>query len=201
MDTTTPTTNEGSTKDRLLAVGQALLWRKGFNDTGIQEVLKQTGAPKGSFYHHFQSKEDFGLQVLDQFARQSLQSMDEALSDPNRNPLELLRGFFAMQRDFFVEKGCREGCLIGNFGQELADTNDTFRARVDQHMGKVLKRIVRCLGDAQEAGVLSELIDVEDYGEVLFSAWHGALLRMKVQQDPRPVDAFLRVYFAGASES
>ena len=192
MASAQPTT----TKDRLLIVGRDLLWSKGFNDTGIQEVLKISGAPKGSFYHHFTSKEDFGLQVLDGFARDSYDQLDASLSDPSRTPLDRLRVFFTGQRDIFVEKGCRGGCLIGNFGQELSDTHDAFRARVEAHMKQFLARLVRCLVEARESGELSELVAVADYGEVLFSAWHGAMLRMKVQKSIAPIDAFLRIYFS-----
>jgi len=40
---------------------------KGYNDTGIQEIIDKAGLPKGSFYNFFKSKEDFGLLVIDYF--------------------------------------------------------------------------------------------------------------------------------------
>jgi hypothetical protein len=42
-----------------------MLLERGNNDLGIQAVLDATGVPRGSFYHHFESKEDFALQVVD----------------------------------------------------------------------------------------------------------------------------------------
>ena len=48
-----------STKERMLDAGLSMLLRHGYNDLGVQAVLKQTRMPKGSFYHHFTSKEDF----------------------------------------------------------------------------------------------------------------------------------------------
>ena len=190
-----PSEDAGSTKERLISVGRTLLWKKGYNDTGIQEVLKQSGAPKGSFYHHFKSKEDFGLQVLDRFAADSLSALDEHLADSARSPLQRLKTFFEAQRNVFNEKGCVEGCMVGNFGQELADTHETFRLRVHLHMQAVVRRIASCLGDAQIHGELPETFDVDDYADVLFSAWQGAMLRMKVRQSIEPIDVFLRIYF------
>ena len=184
---------KGSTKDRLIEVGQALLWKNGYNDTGIQEVLKRSGVPKGSFYHHFSSKEDFGLQVLDDFATKSRQTLDRHLESTDLPALARLEGFFRQQRNDFEARGCRDGCLIGNFGQELAETQEAFRARVQQHMEAMIQRITFCLKQAQDQG--SCPYDPTDYAEVLFSAWHGSLLRMKVQQSIEPVDAFLRIHF------
>ena len=43
-----------------------MLLEQGYNDLGIQSLLAATGTPKGSFYHHFEDKEDFALQVIDQ---------------------------------------------------------------------------------------------------------------------------------------
>jgi TetR/AcrR family transcriptional repressor of nem operon len=55
------------TKRRLLDVGLATLLERGYNATGIQDLLVATNVPKGSFYHHFGSKEDFALQVIDRY--------------------------------------------------------------------------------------------------------------------------------------
>ena len=46
-----------STKQRMLDAGLAMLLEHGYNDLGIQALLEATGTPKGSFYHHFASKE------------------------------------------------------------------------------------------------------------------------------------------------
>jgi TetR/AcrR family transcriptional repressor of nem operon len=52
-------------KERVLETGAAIVHRKGFHNTGIQEILKAAEIPKGSFYFYFDSKEDFGLQLVD----------------------------------------------------------------------------------------------------------------------------------------
>ena len=176
-----------------MEVGLALLWKQGYNDTGIQEVLKQSGVPKGSFYHHFNSKEDFGLQILDRFAGMSVASLDRHLARTEVPAMARLEAFFTEQRNAFVEQGCRDGCMIGNFGQELAATHDVFRQRVELHMAAMIRRLTACLEQAQQEGNLSE--DPKDYADVLFSCWHGAVLRMKVQQSIDPVDRFIRIFF------
>ena len=56
-----------TTRSRILEVGSTIIHQKGFNNTGIQEILDKAGVPKGSFYFYFKSKEDFGLALIDQF--------------------------------------------------------------------------------------------------------------------------------------
>ena len=59
------------TKQNLRQAGSRWILLHGYNHTGLNEILAEAGVPKGSFYYYFTSKEDFGLQVLDQFAARS----------------------------------------------------------------------------------------------------------------------------------
>ena len=53
------------TRELLLRAGVEALTAKGFSATGIDEILRRVGVPKGSFYHHFKDKEDCALKVID----------------------------------------------------------------------------------------------------------------------------------------
>ena len=46
-------------REKLLQIGEQLFRQKSFSETGINDVLKQAGVAKGSFYHYFDSKEEF----------------------------------------------------------------------------------------------------------------------------------------------
>ncbi len=55
------------TKNDILQVGLDIILIKGFNGTGVEAILKQPNAPKGSFYNFFSSKEEFGLAIIDKY--------------------------------------------------------------------------------------------------------------------------------------
>lgn len=55
------------TREHLLATGQELSLRLGFNGMGLTELLKKAEVPKGSFYHHFRSKEAFGEAMIQRY--------------------------------------------------------------------------------------------------------------------------------------
>ncbi|MBX9686863.1 MAG: TetR/AcrR family transcriptional regulator, partial [Candidatus Obscuribacterales bacterium] len=58
------TSSGRDTRAILLEAGMAVMYEKGYSNTGIQEVLSSVGVPKGSFYHYFDSKEDFALKII-----------------------------------------------------------------------------------------------------------------------------------------
>jgi AcrR family transcriptional regulator len=93
------------TKQILLEQGMAMLLRQGYHDLGIAAVLEPTGVPKGSFYHHFQSKEDFGLQAIDLYMSEVHAGLDACLGDERVPPLQRVRSFFEATQDKYRGEG------------------------------------------------------------------------------------------------
>ena len=59
---------EADARERMIAKGLEVLSEQGFAATGLDALLKSAGVPKGSFYHYFRSKSNFGLAVLERYA-------------------------------------------------------------------------------------------------------------------------------------
>ena len=54
-------------RQRLLECAAELFWKNGYSATGISEILKQTGLPKGSFYFYFKSKDELAVAVTEYY--------------------------------------------------------------------------------------------------------------------------------------
>ncbi len=105
---------------------------KGYNATGINEVLTACNVPKGSFYHYFSSKEDFGLSVINTFDEHYVQDLDKALTDPKVAPLKRIKNYIDGAIEKAEKRQCSRGCLIANLSQEMADQNEVFRIRLKE---------------------------------------------------------------------
>ncbi len=186
------------TKSILLDHGVRLMLERGYHHTGIHDVLVAAGVPKGSFYHHFKNKEDFGLQVVDRYADDGYAEIDRVLGDKQQPPLVRLQRLFEEFRADYERRFCRDGCLLGNLGQEMADINDTFRDRIKSHFDRWTARIALCLDEAVVSGDLSADVDSTMLAGTVLDSYEGALLRMKVVKSTAPVQAFLEVYFKKA---
>ena len=183
------------TKSDLLDCGIQLMLERGYHDTGIQDVLSTARVAKGSFYHHFRNKEDFGLQTVQLYAERSYRSLELCLSDERHAPIERVRLFFV---DIFADWGrraCREGCLLGNLGQELADVNEPFRRFIASTLDQWAARIAMCLAEAQRRGELRADCEPRQLADLLLDGFEGAALRMKLVKNTAPLDAFLDLYF------
>src|SRR5512141_1529291 len=163
------------TKQRLLDAGLAMLLEQGYNDLGIQELLEATGTPKGSFYHHFRNKEDFALQVIDQYMQGVHGALDACLGDEGRPPLARVRRFFEMTRQHYREEGYM-GCLLGGLGQELSGVSDVFRRRIAGCFSAIAGRLAVCLEEARKRGEIPPDSDTQRMASVLVDCWEGAAL-------------------------
>ena len=183
-----------STKQRLLDAGLAMLLEHGYNDLGIQALLVATNTPKGSFYHHFKDKEDFALQVIDQYMRHVHAGLDVCLGDTERPPLERVRHFFEATQQTYRTQGYM-GCLLGGLGQELSGVSDVFRHKIEWCFSEIAERMALCLEEARQRGDIPASSDVKLLAGVLVDCWEGAALRSRLRKDPAPLNAMLDFYF------
>jgi len=174
-----------------------MLLKHGYNDLGIQTLLAATRIPKGSFYHHFRDKEDFGLQVVDQYMGQVHEGLDACLGDLSRPPLERVRGFFELTQASYREEGYM-GCLLGGLGQELSGVSEVFRNRIEDCFAQIQRRIAACLEEGRARGDLPPDSDAMGMASVLVNCWEGAALRSRLRGDDAPLTDMLDFYFRSA---
>lgn len=185
------------TKRQLLQQGMAMLLERGFNDLGIAAVLEATRTPKGSFYHHFKSKEDFGLQVIELYMAEVHAGLDQCLGDTTVAPLTRVRRFFELSAEKYRTEGYL-GCLLGGLGQELSGVSEAFRQKVEACLSEIARRIAGCLEEAVRRGDLGPDTDPQGMADLLINCWEGAALRTRLRRDPAPLRDMLDFYFNAA---
>ena len=186
------------TRQQLIQQGMAMLLKHGYHDLGIAAVLEATAVARGSFYHHFVSKEAFALAVIDEYMKAVHAGLDQTLGDPAVPPLQRIRNFFGAVADSYKGEGYL-GCLLGGLGQELSGVSETFRHKVEDCIGQIARRLAGCLKEAQSLGQLRAGADPDGLSELLVNCWEGAALRSRLRRDPAPLKAMLDFYFSSAS--
>ena len=154
--------------------------------------------PKGSFYHHFESKEDFALHAVGLYMERVHEALDACVRDASRPPLERVRGFFEMTKGQYRQDGYL-GCMLGGLGQELSGVNDAFRAKIDSCFTQIAATLSGCLEEACRQGDLPAGTDPRGMADLLVDCWEGAALRSRLLRSPAPLEAMLDFYFARAT--
>jgi len=167
----------------------------GYASTGVQEVLDEADVPKGSFYHHFRSKEDFAKEVLALYVRGERERAEKILRDGKFVPLMRLRRYFQELIAVFGPTAPLSGCLLGNLSLEIADRSNSIQNLLRVSFGNWQATITVLLREAIERGDLARSTKPEKLAAFLLNSYEGALLRSKADRSKRPLEIFMSFAF------
>ena len=169
------------TRETLLEQGINLLSEHGYHGTGLKLILDTVKVPKGSFYNYFASKEHFVAEILDTYATQLLQQFDDYAAKSDDSPLALIENMYASMLKTFEAEGHIKGCLLGNMAAEIGGHSELCSNSMLKTLQRWKSRIVALVAAGQKDGEIRSDISASELADLLWCAWEGGLLRMKVE--------------------
>lgn len=185
-----------SLRDRILDAGLRVMFRKGYTGSGVRDIVAEAAAPQGSFTNHFRSKEAFAQEVLERYFDHVKGMVIQALGDASLPPRERLRRYLDIISERLEADHFTCGCLIGDFSLEAASQSELLRERLAAIFAQWRAPFAACIAEAQAAGEIAATFTPDDLAEFLLASWEGAILRMKVERGPEPLERFKRIAFA-----
>ncbi|MET4175437.1 TetR/AcrR family transcriptional repressor of nem operon [Bradyrhizobium sp. LA6.1] len=185
------------TRDVLIRCGMEVMTQQGFAATGLDALLRRATVPKGSFYHYFESKAEYGREIMrayDSFFRHKL---DRALNDERLAPLARMRAFVEDAKAGMAKYGYTRGCLVGNLSQEVEALPDDYRSALDEIIKGWQRKVARCLELACNAGEVDAAADCDVLAEFFWIGWEGAVMRARLVKNGGPLDTFIFGFVAG----
>lgn len=179
------------TKERILDAAEGLMLVKSFHSVGLNEILTAVQVPKGSFYHYFKSKEQFGVEMLKHYVADATAWKTRMLLSPEPEPDALRRLLTYFEGNIAKSHECegRFPCLVAKLAAEVADFSDDMRVVLAAGTVEWLD-ILRQLIDQ---GVVQKSIrpqpDAAATAAVIQDLWNGAMQRAAVARSTDPLRA------------
>ncbi|MBI6884997.1 TetR/AcrR family transcriptional regulator [Pseudomonas putida] len=179
-------------RQHIIDVARALMTQKGYTGVGLTELLGAAGVPKGSFYHYFRSKEEFGQALLEEYFNEYLGRVD-SLMQAQGSGAERLLGYlrYWAQTQAFDHK--EEKCLVVKLGAEVCDLSEDMRAVLEKGTDQIVQRICAGVERGQADGSINTELEAAFLAESLYQLWLGASLLVKVKQSVQPFDVALQM--------
>jgi TetR/AcrR family transcriptional repressor of nem operon len=169
-----------STREAILAAATRLIPVRGYQNTSLDDVLRESRVGKGNFYYHFRSKEDLGYAILDQLVAAFLErTLEPCFSASDVPRLTQIRCFL----DRVLEAQRQRNCAMGNLASELSDVHEGFRARLASVFTAWKSRLTAALIEAQAHGEVLAVCRPDSVANFLVAALEGAILLSKVSKD------------------
>lgn len=175
-------TKTNDTRQHILDVGYQLLVSKGFTNVGLSELLKTADVPKGSFYHYFKSKEQFGEALINDYFADYSQRIHDLFADQHGTAYQRLMRYWQYWYEQSEGQCHAQRCLVVKLSAEVADLSDAMRIALLNGANAIIRAIAQCI----EQGVNEGSIHVQHSqltAELLYNLWIGASLLSKLRQD------------------
>ena len=172
-----------------MRTASTLFRRRGYDGVGLSEILAASGAPKGSFYHHFPGgKAQLGRACMVEAGAQVGAAIDAAFADAPDFAAGIRR-FVGAIADWFERAGFAEGCPVAAIAVAT-----TLQSKADAEAAQAVfddwRR--RLLGHAARFGAALEDGDLELLLMLIEGAWIVARIRRSKEPLIRAGEAFLR---------
>ena len=191
------------TRQRILDAGYAEIHRHGFQAASVANILADTGLTKGALYHHFPSKKDLGLAVVNEVVRGYLEAVILKPLREAARPAEALLDLLDSKHDL-DEEYIRLGCPLNNLMQEMSPIDEQFRGALNGILSEWQEVIKDVLLRAQGAGAVRPDVDCRAAALFIVSAWEGCTGIAKNMQSRKVYQACmsqLRGYVASLLQS
>lgn len=176
------------TKLHIIESAATLIYQQGFNHTGIAQVLKAANASKGSFYFHFDDKDQLGLAIIDHHRQQFKNSLPLHLHHPALSSREKITAFHQYYYAAFSQSNFSYGCPIGNLTQELTDLCPIFAKKLNDSLQRMSQIFMQVIAQGIENREISSDINAEQTAYFIVDSWEGAILRMKALSSGEPLN-------------
>jgi TetR/AcrR family transcriptional repressor of lmrAB and yxaGH operons len=168
------------TRQRMVATTATLLQRQGYHATGLNQILTESAAPKGSLYFHFPGGKE---QLVEAAIAAAGDSLDRFLGAHEAgSTLESLDAYLADVAGALEETAYLAGCPIATVALEVAPTSAALGAACSAAFDRLIERLADWLErDGFSAGPARQT------AQLLYSAIEGALLLAKARRSVEPL--------------
>lgn len=146
-----------------------------YHGTALDTLLGSINVSKGSFFHHFKSKDDLLLQLLDVEAESLFGKLAE-LFEKYSSPLTVLNEFLSWRQEDFQSNGR----LIYKLGAEIGNNNPLFQKKVKKIYGEYLSNLMKLIDDAKKEGQLVSATPTKELANFILYGLEGGTMALSI---------------------
>jgi len=171
-------------KTRILDAALSVIRSKGYCATTVDDICRAAGVSKGSFFHHFKSKEDLALAAAEHFSTMAADFFAEAPYRAATDPLDRLLGYVDFRSAILRGELSEYTCLLGTMVQETYETHPLIRKACDEYISAHAAEVARDIEAAKRLYAPNAPWSAESLGLFTQAVTQGAFILAKARHGP-----------------
>jgi len=179
------TPRSAATRTKLLDAARDVIRAQGYAATTVDDICAAAGVTKGSFFHHFPSKEQLGIAAIEQFNETASALFASAPYSTEPDPRDRVLGYIDFRAGMLSREIAQYTCLLGTMVHEVYATHPDLRAACDQGMSEHVAELARDIEAAKRRYAPDAPWSAESIGYFMQAVLQGAFIFAKAKQNPR----------------
>jgi TetR/AcrR family transcriptional repressor of nem operon len=171
-------------KNRLLNAALHVIRAKGYAASTVDDICHQAGVTKGSFFHHFKSKDDLALSAAAHWGAMTEAFFASATYHDAADPLQRLLGYVDFRVEILRGELPDYTCLMGTLVQETYATHSDIRAACERVLSSHIAILSRDIEAAKRLYAPDADWSAQSVGLFIQSVLQGAFIFAKARQGP-----------------
>jgi TetR/AcrR family transcriptional regulator, lmrAB and yxaGH operons repressor len=182
-------------RPKMIDAARELIRERGYNATAFSDVLKASGAPRGSVYFHFpDGKTQLGIEAAQAHAHEQVALIDHA-AEQAASAAGLIEIYLDLGRESMVASDYARGCAIAPLviegaTQESAEVQETVRRSFSQMIDRLEFHFVAFGVEPTAARTLAHAV---------ITGIEGAMVMARSLRSPAPYDSMRAVLISHAA--
>ncbi|TGL62455.1 TetR/AcrR family transcriptional regulator [Leptospira jelokensis] len=169
-----------SPKLRILEIAKNRFYRQGYFHTGINQIIRESGTAKASFYDHFPSKQSLGVQVIRAYGVDVLVWFRNILRK-SKTPNDFIREMTdAILKQIHGDESYYQGCPIAIFSCQFPVGEMPFSEEFKRIVLRWESLFVMTISKWKEKGYLRSHSNEMELARDLITLYEGALINWRI---------------------
>ena len=180
-------TSQHESKTKLLDAALLVVRAKGYAATTVDDICHHAGVTKGSFFHHFKSKDELAVDAVAHWEQMTEGFFAAAAYHQAPDPLDRLLGYLDFRGEILSGELADYTCLLGTLLQETYATHPAIRAACDRGTSTHIAALTRDLEAAKKRYAPHATWSAESVGYFIQSVLQGSFIFAKAKQGPEVI--------------
>ena len=173
-----------SARIKLLDAAHAVVRRKGYAATSVDEICAAAGVTKGAFFHHFPSKEALGVAAAEQWTNRAAPMFEFPPYAQLADPLDRYLGHIDFRLAMLEGPVAEFTCFVGTMLQESFATSDPIRVACDASISAYCERLAIDIQQALDKYETTHAVTAFGLAHHTQAVLQGAFIMAKAKNDP-----------------